>query len=302
MSDLGSFSFRHPAEDDLPEVASVLGAEERALRGHVTLGPDELRDWWRLYDLDASWLVETGDCEPVGFSGFLAHGDEVTAWVVVDPRYTGRGVSTELLARAEHRVRELGGDQLRAGALVENRAARLLLEGLGFREIRRFFRMQVDFDDEPPQPAELEEISIATFRDEDAQVFYATMNEAMADDWGFTSMPFEEWKRFRLEAPETDTSLWFLAWDGEEAAGVIRCDGKKFGGGFVGALGVRRPWRGRGVGTGLLHYAFGEYYRRGVKRVSLGVDAQNQSGATRLYERAGMRAVSEVVTFEKELA
>jgi ribosomal protein S18 acetylase RimI-like enzyme len=115
-------------------------------------------------------------------------------------------------------------------------------------------------------------------------------------------MPFEEWKRLRLDAPEADTSVWFVAWDGDEIAGVIRCDTEKFGGGFVGALTVRKPWRGRGIGMALLRRAFREFHRRGVPHVSLGVDAQNSSGATRLYERAGMRVVSEDVVFTKQLS
>jgi mycothiol synthase len=298
---VSEFAFRKATEDDLVNAAGVFGAEERALRGRVTYGVEELRDWWRLYDLDASWIVEDKNGEAIGFAGFLARGDEFSAWIGVDPRYNGRGVSTELIARAERRVRELGGERVKAGTLVENHAARRLLEGLGFREVRRFYRMQVDFDGKPPEPGDVEGIRIAPFEQADARAFHAAINEALQDDWGFVEMPFDEWKRFRLEAPETDTSLWFVAWDGTEVAGAIRCDATKFGGGFVGVLGVRSPWRGRGVGTALLRQAFGEYYRRGVRCVSLGVDSENRSGATRLYERVGMQVVSEDVLFEKVL-
>jgi mycothiol synthase len=302
MTDLAGLTFRHPSDDDLANAAAVFGVEEQAVRGRVTYGVDELRDWWRIYDLDASWIVEDPNGEPIAFAGFLARGEEFNAWIGVDPRYSGRGISTELLKRVEQRTRELDGDRLKAGTFVENEAARRLLEGLGFREVRRFFRMQVDFDGEPPEPDDIERIRIATFRPEDARAFHAAINEALADDWGFVEMPFDEWKKFRLEAPETDPSLWFIAWDEDEIAGVIRCDAMKFGGGFVGVLGVRRPWRRRGIGAALLRRAFVEYHRRGVNRVSLGVDSENRSGATKLYERVGMRVVSEDVLFEKVLA
>src|SRR5207237_10734996 len=126
--------------------------------------------------------------------------------------------------------------------------------------------------------------------------------EAVVGAWGCVARPFEEWKRLRREPTDVVTSLWFVAWDNAEMAGVIRCDGRKVGGGFVGALGVRGPWRGRGIGTALLRHAFVEYHRRGMPRVSLGVDAENPSGATRVYERAGMRVVAEDVVFEKDLA
>lgn len=301
MSDPQGLTFRHPREDDLPNAARVFSAEERGVRGRVTYGVDELRDWWSLYDLASSWLVENEAGEAIGASGLLARGPECSAWIAVDPRYNGRGISTELIARAERRVRELGRDRLRVGSLAENDSAHALLQALGFREIRRFFRMQVDFDEPPPAPRAIEGIRIETFRLEDARAFHAAFLEAMADDWGFVATSFEEWKKLRLDRGDNDTSLWFLARDDGEIAGAIRCDGQKFGGGFVGALGVRRPWRGRGIGTALLQKAFTAYYDRGVRRVSLGVDAENRSGATRLYERAGMRVVSEDVMFEKVL-
>jgi mycothiol synthase len=44
-----------------------------------------------------------------------------------------------------------------------------------------------------------------------------------------------------------------------------------------------------------------EFHRRGESHVGLGVDVQNPSGATRLYERAGMRVINEDVVYEKDL-
>jgi GNAT superfamily N-acetyltransferase len=71
--------------------------------------------------------------------------------------------------------------------------------------------------------------------------------------------------------------------------------------GWVGTLGVRRPWRRSGVGLALLHRAFGDFYDAGRRRVYLGVDAQSLTGATRLYERAGMHPERRHVFYEKVL-
>jgi ribosomal protein S18 acetylase RimI-like enzyme len=65
---------------------------------------------------------------------------------------------------------------------------------------------------------------------------------------------------------------------------------------------VRRPWRGRGYGRALLLHTFAEFYNRGTPRVTLGVDAQNPTGATKLYESVGMDVEQENVVFEKALA
>jgi ribosomal protein S18 acetylase RimI-like enzyme len=60
-------------------------------------------------------------------------------------------------------------------------------------------------------------------------------------------------------------------------------------------------WRRRGIGEALLATVFAEFFRRGEHRVALGVDAENPTGATRLYERVGMRRFWEAVVYEKEI-
>jgi ribosomal protein S18 acetylase RimI-like enzyme len=91
-----------------------------------------------------------------------------------------------------------------------------------------------------------------------------------------------------------------IAWDGDQIAG-FSLNRYRMGSGWIGTLGVRRPWRKRGLGEALLLHSFGEFYRRGTKTVGLGVDAQNPTGATRLYQKAGMYPASEFVIYEKEL-
>jgi ribosomal protein S18 acetylase RimI-like enzyme len=68
-------------------------------------------------------------------------------------------------------------------------------------------------------------------------------------------------------------------------AGVAQCWTE----GFVKDLAVRPAFRGRGLGEALLHAVFAEFARRGVREVRLKVDADNPTGAVRLYERVGMR-------------
>ena len=48
----------------------------------------------------------------------------------------------------------------------------------------------------------------------------------------------------------------------------------------------------------LLHAAFAAFRRRGVTAVALSVDAENPTGATRLYKRAGMRVAYRVDRYE----
>jgi ribosomal protein S18 acetylase RimI-like enzyme len=72
--------------------------------------------------------------------------------------------------------------------------------------------------------------------------------------------------------------------------------------GWVDYLGVLPRWRGRGLGAALLHHSFATFAGRGVRRVILNVDAENPTGATALYERAGMRVVNRWDLYERPIA
>ena len=68
--------------------------------------------------------------------------------------------------------------------------------------------------------------------------------------------------------------------------------------GMHGSVVSERRW---GLGLALLRHAFVEFYARSKKQVGLGVDAQNLTGATLLYEKAGMRVRQQLVTYDLEL-
>ena len=61
------------------------------------------------------------------------------------------------------------------------------------------------------------------------------------------------------------------------------------------------PAGASGLGEALLLHSFAEFRRRGYSRATLGVDATSPTGATRLYERAGMRVYRDTVFMEKRL-
>jgi len=115
---------------------------------------------------------------------------------------------------------------------------------------------------------------------------------------------YAEWTTWMDEDPSFDESLYFVAMDGDEIAGFSLCYDVTGEGPNVGAveqLGIRRPWRQRGLGLALLQHSFGELYQRGRTTVTLGVDAQSLTGALRLYEKAGMHVRHRADRFEKEL-
>jgi ribosomal protein S18 acetylase RimI-like enzyme len=133
---------------------------------------------------------------------------------------------------------------------------------------------------------------------------YECTQESFADHWDFRSISIELWRSFNTVDPRFDPTLWWLVEDdGELAAACL--NHWHFSGdpafGWVGTLGVRRRWRRRGLGLALLRHSFADFARRGAKRVGLGVDGENTTGAVRLYERAGMRPVRRHDTYERSL-
>ena len=217
-------------------------------------------------------------------------------------RKTGLGLGSWLLRQGEERASELGFPIALTWCLAPDTDARALFERSGYCEVRRFYRMLVEHEGEPPAPEWSERFRVSTFEPGAGPAFHAAMDEAFADEWNHVSMPFEQWAKRRMNVRDFDPTLWFIVREGNEIAAVLRCDAARGGAGWIGALGVRRPWRRRGLGLALLRHAFAEFYRRGQPRVGLGVDAQNPTGATRLYERAGMHVAYEAAAFKKELA
>jgi ribosomal protein S18 acetylase RimI-like enzyme len=71
--------------------------------------------------------------------------------------------------------------------------------------------------------------------------------------------------------------------------------------GWVLDLAVGPTFRRHGLGEALLRSAFRALWQRGHTRVGLEVDCENETGATRLYERAGMAVSRWYATYEKRL-
>jgi mycothiol synthase len=291
-------SQRALTRDDAALVAELLVDDERHFGLPPSLTEQDVRSWWLRTDLDHdSWLLEE-DGTAIGGGWFDRLDDHAFGGGCVRPGQKGRGLGSWLAETMESHARGLGLNPIRNVTIAKDTDARALLEARGYKEARRHWVMAIDLDEEPRPPELPDGLALETFREEDACAFHDATKEAFADEWGFVALPFDQWWEMRKG---DDQSLWFVVRDGDEIAACARCDEMR-GGGFVGSLGVRKPWRRRGLGRALLLHAFREFRTRGFERASLGVDSENPTGATRLYESVGMYVESEHVTFEKKLA
>lgn len=287
--------------DDLETVATVLREDEVFLLGHESrLTVNDLREWLSRTDLaNDSWLYEEdGEPAAVGWADREPERDTAFGIGVVHPRWKGRGLGAELLQRSESCGRDCGAQRMHQVAFGSDRAADALFRAHGYAEIRRFYEMAIE-QAEPPPPVEL---PVEVVQETDLLDFHAALDEAFQDHWEHHSTPFEEWWGRHSKNPNLDLSVWFLIRDGDEVAAVTRNEGNRNGGGYIGALGVRRPWRGKGYAKALLLHSFRVFYERGMPRVTLGVDSQNPTGATHLYERVGMHVEMENIVYEKRFA
>ena len=127
--------------------------------------------------------------------------------------------------------------------------------------------------------------------------------ETFADHEDHSPISYEDWRFWSFQEP-FDPELWFLAFGDRELQGICLCRPEWDGDpsfGWVSVLGVRRLWRRHGLGLALLRHAFRELRARGKTRVGLGVDAENETGAVQLYERAGMEVARRRLCYQKAL-
>jgi mycothiol synthase len=285
-------------DEDFEAVAALLREdEEHTLQRPSQIGPSDLREWTSRADLaENSWLFEEdGELRAVGWADFV---DDLGVGIgVVRPRWKGTGLGVRLLERSEASARARGAARMQQFALGADTAAAELMTSHGYRDVRHFFEMAIE-QAEPPPPVDL---PVEAVREEDVQAFHAALDEAFQDHWEHHSTPFDEWWGRHSSNPNLDLSVWFMIRDGDEIAAVTRNEGNRNGGGYIGAIGVRRPWRGKGYAKALLLHSFRVFYEHGMPRVTLGVDAENPTGATHLYERVGMHVEQENVVVEKAL-
>jgi mycothiol synthase len=193
------------------------------------------------------------------------------------------------------------GALIHAAAPGSDRATHDVLRAHGFRHVRYELEMRIDLDAEPPEPVWPEGIEVRSFRPgEDEEAAWQADTEAFADHWEFTPDPYDDFEREVFGHPAFDPSLFFLPVQGDKVAGLSFCLLRDLGEtvGWIEILGVRRAWRRRGLALALLHHSFRELRAQGARWAGLEVDAENLTGAVRLYERAGMRPVRQEAIFE----
>lgn len=316
------YTVRPATIDDIEQAVALFNLCTQETQGTNGTDIDHVRTEWGTpnFDLESDTrLVFTPEGTLVGYVEFWDTQEphvKLHCWGRVHPEHRGKGLGTALLQWAEARAHETL-DRAPDGARVtltqyasdKETYGRRLLEDHGYSVIRHFYRMRVDFDEEIPEPEWSRGITVRTFDPEkDLEAMVHAVRDAFQDHWGHVDTPFEEelvsWKQWIDDSENADPSLWFLAMDGHEIVGISLCKETYTPApeiGWINVLGVRRPWRRRGIALALLHHTYHALRERGKTGAGLGVDATSLTGANRVYERAGMHPTIRDDAFEKEL-
>jgi ribosomal protein S18 acetylase RimI-like enzyme len=200
-------------------------------------------------------------------------------------------VSEQLLRWLRAAASGLGdGLELHVFADTDELGKQAMYESVGGTVIRHSYRMAIETAGmtfgAPPLRDGVEIRPVAG--EADLRTMHAVVDTAFLDHFGHEREPYDHWLQHSAQGVYADLSLWWLATVvGEPAAGLY--GGILPASGYVDTLGTLRAYRGLGLGRALLLTALAEYERRGVGKVTLGVDATNPTGAVHLYESVGMR-------------
>ncbi|MCW2640995.1 MAG: GCN5-related N-acetyltransferase [Dactylosporangium sp.] len=226
----------------------------------------------------------------------------------VHPRWRGRGIGRELLGWEHDRAADIhravapgAAWEIHVGALAEDETTISLYRRFDLTPVRYWFDMVASTASTTAvvPPAGLQS---TTYRSTYEKDLYEAHMEAFADHWGFQRRDCEEWATLTVRSQAFIPELSVVASDGDEIAGYVLsygdADPARI---YIGQVGVRRPWRRRGLAGALLSRVLDAARAAGKDFAALGVDADSPTGAVGVYERVGFTAESRAVTYSRSL-
>jgi mycothiol synthase len=192
---------------------------------------------------------------------------------------------------------------------MDRAAARVdMLNARGYEPARYFFAMVRPNLDDLPDAALPKGVETRPVTPDQLRPIFDAEGEAMSDGWGYAVPTEADYEHFLTDPVQGDYTLWQVAWDGDQVAGMVRGyinrEENEFyrrKRGYVENISTRRPWRRRGLARALIGATMRVLRERGMTEGALGVDTQNPSGALHLYESCGFVRQSRNAIYRKPL-
>jgi len=231
----------------------------------------------------------------------------------VHPDWRRRGLGRAILRHNERRLREIAAGYEDPGGRVLNSwiddaqdGAIPLLQAEGYRPVRYGFAMRRPHLTDLPEAPLPDGLEVRPVRAEDHRAIYDADTEAFLDHWEAHERTEEDFVAM-YAAPYLDTSLWRVAWDGDQVAGSVmptiwKTENEHLGvqRAWLDHISVRRPWRRRGLARALIVSALEGLRAGGLEEAMLGVDGENPTGALALYESLGFAVKARGSTWRKD--
>jgi ribosomal protein S18 acetylase RimI-like enzyme len=324
----GKFQVRAARWTDVSAIVNLRNASSQSTRGLDVTGTHwQKRHWYDSgIDLATDSLLVLDADSAIAYAELVSESPCVVYEMVgvVHPDYRRQSVGTQLIRWAENQVRQ-SLDKAPDGAAVfihnstfdSNQPGCDLLADNGFEIVCDFVNLQIQMNRKPPDPIWVDGIKIRHLCPTDWGKVGPALTEAFNDHWGIVAYKAEDMKDERMtEKPSIEKSdpdafddayfnspgLCFVAWDGDQVVGSCLCNAKTVefpDAGYIGSLGVRRPWRGRGIGRTLTLHALNAFFERGTTLVLTDTDGDSLTKAYRLYQKAGMQAFRWEYVYEK---
>ncbi|PJF44792.1 MAG: hypothetical protein CUN55_02115 [Phototrophicales bacterium] len=300
---------RRPTYADAQAITDLMRAHDLAMAGYADTTLSDVLDQWKELDLQHNaWAMVDEQDRIIGYEELYTstHG-RFTIDGFVHPDWIGLGIGTYLVQLAEARANELIGTIsaeyevfISTGHYTQDDNAYAMLQDLGYKVTRYFYRMSIDLDTLPPLVDWPEGYRVCAFDpNKDGPMMYELHMTSFAEHYGFARRPYETWALNHLQSAIFRPDLWLYVAYGDEPVGFALNYLREDGIGWISTLGVLKEHRKRSIGLGILQHSFRLLYEAGARRVQLGVDADNSSGAVRLYENAGMTATTRFTIQEK---
>ena len=299
---------------DADAVTVMLNAIDAAVGRPAVLTAPLVDEFIRGHVVDATTdsrvvLTDTG----VVAAGFVSTppegGHRIDLVGGVEPKARGQGLGRTMLAWQVRRAEEIHAAiapdaQWEAHvdvAQLDDTAAALLAR-LGFTPVRYAFDMAASTANAPDSPAP-DGLTITTYDADQARLLHEAHMEAFADHWGFQHRPFDTWSPTTLGSAVFNPGLSVVAMAGTQIAGYTFCyDDAIPDQIYIGQVGVRRPWRRRGLAAAMLTRVLRLAADAGRTNAALDVDAESLTGAVGVYQRVGFHTKHTVVTHSRSLA
>lgn len=233
----------------------------------------------------------------------------------VHPEFRASELAEEIIAWGSTTTSEVGRERGQTAKLMGfardfEKYTRDVLQRNGFEVVRFFFKMARPLDEPIPEPQFPQGYTMrhANGSDEDIERWVEMFNLSFIDHWNHHPATVEDEKHFlthpnyRREgslsaiAPDGTFAAFCFCWiDPEDNTRNNRSDG------WISVLGTRRGHRKIGLGKAMLLSGFNYLKSQAVAVAKLGVDAENPTGALRLYESVGFETVMTSVAYRKDL-